>query len=234
MRSVITLVIGILLARRARVACAQTSACGASASASRGKGCVQAKPRKRETGASRDQAGDAKASRRCRRPTVQPDAQARRRRAEVRAARSIRIAGEPAERLRMRGEESSARQGWTCRSARCGWTESCKSPNGMIAVVANPQQRTYFLREGDQLYDGRVEKIAMDGVSFHEVGQGCVRQASGTASKQENLLQCRRTAMKTNWPAFRNGCLILASVVLGASPCSRRRRSPPARPRRLR
>ena len=32
-------------------------------------------------------------------------------------------------------------------------------------------ERTYFLREGDQLYDGRVEKIAMDGVSFHEVGK---------------------------------------------------------------
>ncbi len=46
-----------------------------------------------------------------------------------------------------------------------------KAPNGMIAVVTNPQSRTYFLREGDQLYDGRVEKIAMDGVSFHETGR---------------------------------------------------------------
>ena len=46
-----------------------------------------------------------------------------------------------------------------------------KAPNGMIAVVTNPQLRTYFLREGDQLYDGRVEKIAMDGVSFHETGK---------------------------------------------------------------
>ena len=46
-----------------------------------------------------------------------------------------------------------------------------KAPNGMIAVVSNPQARTYFLREGDQLYDGRVEKIAMDGVSFHEIGK---------------------------------------------------------------
>jgi Tfp pilus assembly protein PilP len=46
-----------------------------------------------------------------------------------------------------------------------------RSPGGMIAVVTNPQQRTYFLREGDQLYDGRVEKIAMDGVSFHEMGK---------------------------------------------------------------
>jgi type IV pilus assembly protein PilP len=46
-----------------------------------------------------------------------------------------------------------------------------RAPNGMIAVVTNPQARTYFLREGDQLYDGRVEKIAMDGVSFHEIGK---------------------------------------------------------------
>jgi Tfp pilus assembly protein PilP len=46
-----------------------------------------------------------------------------------------------------------------------------RAPSGMIAVVTNPQLRTYFLREGDQLYDGRVEKIAMDGVSFHEIGK---------------------------------------------------------------
>jgi hypothetical protein len=46
-----------------------------------------------------------------------------------------------------------------------------RAPNGMIAVVSNPQSRSYFLREGDQLYDGRVEKIAMDGVSFHEIGK---------------------------------------------------------------
>ena len=46
-----------------------------------------------------------------------------------------------------------------------------KSANGMIAVVANPQQRTYFLREGDQLYDGKVDKISMEGVTFHEEGK---------------------------------------------------------------
>jgi len=46
-----------------------------------------------------------------------------------------------------------------------------KAPNGMIAVVANPQLRTYFLREGDQLYDGKVEKISMEGVTFHEEGK---------------------------------------------------------------
>jgi len=49
-----------------------------------------------------------------------------------------------------------------------------RAPNGMIAVVSNPQARTYFLREGDQLYDGRLEKIAMDGVSFHEIGKDAV------------------------------------------------------------
>jgi hypothetical protein len=46
-----------------------------------------------------------------------------------------------------------------------------RAPNGMIAVVSNPQARTYFLREGDRLFDGSVEKISMDGVSFHEEGK---------------------------------------------------------------
>jgi Tfp pilus assembly protein PilP len=46
-----------------------------------------------------------------------------------------------------------------------------KATNGMIAVVTNPQSRTYFLREGDRLYDGAVEKISMDGVTFHEEGK---------------------------------------------------------------
>ena len=46
-----------------------------------------------------------------------------------------------------------------------------RGPNGMIAVVSNPQQRVYFLREGDQLFDGRVEKITMEAVSFHQTGK---------------------------------------------------------------
>lgn len=46
-----------------------------------------------------------------------------------------------------------------------------KANAGMIAVVTNPQSRTYFLREGDKLYDGAVEKISMDGVTFHEEGK---------------------------------------------------------------
>jgi len=43
-----------------------------------------------------------------------------------------------------------------------------RSPNGMIAVVSNPDQRVYFVREGDRLYDGLVEKIGLDGVTFRE------------------------------------------------------------------
>ncbi len=45
---------------------------------------------------------------------------------------------------------------------------SVRAPSGMIAVVANPQERVYFLRERDQLYDGIVEKITLDEVYFRE------------------------------------------------------------------
>lgn len=43
-----------------------------------------------------------------------------------------------------------------------------RSPGGMIAVVSNPEQHVYFIREGDHLYDGDVEKIGLDGVTFRE------------------------------------------------------------------
>src|SRR5260370_14799233 len=43
-------------------------------------------------------------------------------------------------------------------------------------------------------------------------------KARGTPSEQTNLLQSRRTAMKTNWPALRHGYLILASMALANSP----------------
>ncbi len=46
-----------------------------------------------------------------------------------------------------------------------------KGTSGMIAIVSNPQQRVYFLREGDHLYDGDVEHITMEGVSFHQTGK---------------------------------------------------------------
>jgi hypothetical protein len=44
-------------------------------------------------------------------------------------------------------------------------------PNGMIAIVSNTQDRVYFLRDGDRLYDGEVNKISMEGISFHQSGK---------------------------------------------------------------
>jgi hypothetical protein len=44
-------------------------------------------------------------------------------------------------------------------------------PSGMIAIVSSAQDRVYFLREGDRLYDGQVQHITMDGISFHQTGK---------------------------------------------------------------
>ncbi|HWG58323.1 MAG TPA: pilus assembly protein PilP [Candidatus Acidoferrales bacterium] len=43
--------------------------------------------------------------------------------------------------------------------------------NHMIAVVSNPEDKVYFIREGDRLYDGEVEKISLDGVTFKETSK---------------------------------------------------------------
>ena len=43
-----------------------------------------------------------------------------------------------------------------------------RSANGMIAVVSNPQKRTYFLREKDEVFNGQVDRITADGVVFKE------------------------------------------------------------------
>ena len=43
-----------------------------------------------------------------------------------------------------------------------------KDGNQMLAVVSNPEEHVYFIREGDKLYDGDVEKIGLDGVTFRE------------------------------------------------------------------
>ncbi len=45
-----------------------------------------------------------------------------------------------------------------------------QGPNGMIAIVENPQARVYFLRDGDKLYDGAVTHIVLDAVTFHQTG----------------------------------------------------------------
>ena len=41
-----------------------------------------------------------------------------------------------------------------------------RTSGGMVAVVANPQDRVYFLHDGDHIYDGVVEKIGLDEITF--------------------------------------------------------------------
>ena len=43
-----------------------------------------------------------------------------------------------------------------------------RSQDGMIAVLSNADQHVYFVREGDHLYDGDVDKISLDGVTFQQ------------------------------------------------------------------
>jgi len=42
------------------------------------------------------------------------------------------------------------------------------SQNGMIALVENPQHRAYFLHENDALFNGVVEHITRDSVTFRQ------------------------------------------------------------------
>jgi hypothetical protein len=58
-----------------------------------------------------------------------------------------------------------------------------KSGDALIAVVSNPERHVYFVRQGDQLYDGTVERIDLDGVTFQEdskdaFGKPVVRQVT--------------------------------------------------------
>jgi len=70
------------------------------------------------------------------------------------------------------------------------------------------------------------KKISMDGgFPFHEEGKDAFGKPVETPSEQTNL-PVRRTAMKTNWPAFGMAYLILAKHGTGEQPCGLR--SPPA------
>lgn len=46
-----------------------------------------------------------------------------------------------------------------------------RSQNDMIAVVSSPDQRVYFLRKGEEVCNGRVSDISLEGVSFTERGR---------------------------------------------------------------
>ena len=150
MRLVKTLVLGSLLAAAGSGLCAQTQTAPATKPA--------AKPATAKTTAKK--APKATTSSKAAEP------------AETKVARR-----DPFESLTSR-QEAAAKAGANLPPGKAGLQVGSlrldgivRSPNGMIAVVTNPQARTYFLREGDKLYDGSVEKIGMDSVSFHELGK---------------------------------------------------------------
>jgi hypothetical protein len=156
MRSLNTLVLGILLAIAAPCLLAQGSPRAGSKTRARSAGKSKAKPAAAPASAAGAPAAEGAAA-------EQSDA-------EGKLARR-----DPFESLLNRQQPGAAKN---LPPGKAGLQVSTlrldgivKAPSGMIAVVSNPQARTYFLKEGDQLYDGRVEKIAMDGVSFHEMGK---------------------------------------------------------------
>ena len=42
------------------------------------------------------------------------------------------------------------------------------APEGMLAIIENGANRTYFLRVNDPLFDGMVERITRDSITFRE------------------------------------------------------------------
>ena len=62
-----------------------------------------------------------------------------------------------------------------------------KSQNSIIAVVENPQKKTYFLRENDPVFNGNVLKITTDSVVFREqITDRAGRTSSRDITKQLN------------------------------------------------
>jgi Tfp pilus assembly protein PilP len=55
-----------------------------------------------------------------------------------------------------------------------------RAPSGIIAVVSNPQRRVYFLRDGEEVCNGRVGKVSMEGITFVQTS----RDAFGKATQQ--------------------------------------------------
>lgn len=179
MRSAITLGLGILLAAVAPGLCAQTKPVTPSGAKPASPAAGKAAPQTGKPAASAATKSAAKpTTNKVAKPhpakpvetAVNPDAAK-----EGEAAKAARR--DPFESLVMR-QQAAKNAAAVLPPGKAGLQVSTlrldgivRAPSGMIAVVTNPQARTYFLREGDQLYDGRVEKIAMDGVSFHELGK---------------------------------------------------------------
>ena len=81
-------------------------------------------------------------------------------------------------------------------------------------MVSNPEQHVYFIREGDQLYDGDVEKIGLDGVTFRENFERRFWEASRASGDKTNLPECRRAAMRIMRRGWGLGALVAAGLIL--------------------
>lgn len=53
-----------------------------------------------------------------------------------------------------------------------------RSADDMIAVVSSPDQRVYFLRKGEEICNGRVDEITLEGVTFTERGRDAFGRTS--------------------------------------------------------
>jgi len=169
MRSANTLVLGLLLAAWLPNAQAQQSKPAAPATASKAApGAAKTAPGK----AAAKPAAAKTAVKKAPKPSVAPAGSAAPEEGEAKLSRR-----DPFESLVAR-QKAQAAAGDKLPPGKAGLQVSTlrldgvvRAPNGMIAVVTNPQARTYFLREGDKLFDGQVEKITLEGVSFHEEGK---------------------------------------------------------------
>ena len=71
-----------------------------------------------------------------------------------------------------------------------------------------------FIREGDRLYDGDVEKIGLDGVTFKENSKDAFGKPVETIGDETNLPECRRAAMRIMRRAWGLTALVAAALIL--------------------
>jgi hypothetical protein len=127
---------------------------------------AQAKPAKKPAGKGKGKAAAAKAAPAA--PAPKPEAGAAPETGKVEPLVAKRDPFEPlvSDKQAAHGPLPPGKAGLIIASIHVDGT--VRAPSGMIAVVSNPEQRVYFIREGDRLYDGEVQKIGLDGVTFRE------------------------------------------------------------------
>lgn len=63
------------------------------------------------------------------------------------------------------------------------------SPEGMLAIIENAANRTYFLRVNDPLFDGMVESITRDSITFRENVSDSLGRPLGTREVVKKIVQ---------------------------------------------